>query len=163
MWIGVNLFFSTGFKSFRGTLVWLNQRNLVCDQVGPVVQTMLAWCGAQATIGSFVILISQIFWQALNELASVLNNAKYDDNSQLVLITGCDNGTFCSGLDLTYLTSGDIHQAAKNMSTAIRYQLSRWISWLPNSWLLDIYVPLFIVGLKPIRDKWNLCITSGCM
>ena len=54
----------------------------------------------------------------------MLNNAKYDDNSQLVLITGCDNGTFCSGLDLTYLTSGDIHQAAKNMSTAIRYQLS---------------------------------------
>lgn len=59
--------------------------------------------------------------QALQELTSVLNNAKYDDNSQAVLITGSDNGTFCSGLDLSYLTTGDIHHAAKTMSAAVMY------------------------------------------
>lgn len=58
--------------------------------------------------------------QALRELTAVLNNAKYDDMSRVILITGSDNGTFCSGLDLTYLTSGDIHLAARTMADTLR-------------------------------------------
>ncbi|XP_067933606.1 enoyl-CoA delta isomerase 3, peroxisomal-like [Watersipora subatra] len=57
--------------------------------------------------------------QALRELTAVLNQTKYDDTARVVLITGSDNGTFCSGLDLTYLTTGDIHMAARNMSDTL--------------------------------------------
>jgi len=59
------------------------------------------------------------FFQALQELTAVLNNAKYDDSSRLVLLTGTDT-TFCSGVDLSYLTSGNIHLAARNMADTLR-------------------------------------------
>ena len=52
-------------------------------------------------------------------MTAVLNNAKYDDTSRLVLITGSDNGTFCSGVDLTYLSSGDHHLAARTLSDSL--------------------------------------------
>ena len=58
--------------------------------------------------------------QALIELTAVLNNAKYDDTSRVILITGSDNGTFCSGLDLTYLSTGDVHIAARTMSDTLQ-------------------------------------------
>lgn len=55
----------------------------------------------------------------MQEIASALNTAKYDDTN-LVLFSGLGN-VFCSGIDLHYLMVGDKKVAARKMVDALRF------------------------------------------
>ena len=62
--------------------------------------------------------MSMYFPQVFQELINAFHNAKYDD-SRVVLLTGSGQ-TFCSGVDLHYLITGDRKLAASQMVDSMK-------------------------------------------
>ena len=56
--------------------------------------------------------------QVFSELIQALHNAKFDD-SRVVMLSGYGN-TFCSGIDLQYLTTGDCRSNARKMADSLK-------------------------------------------
>ena len=58
--------------------------------------------------------LSKVF----QELITALRNAETDD-THVILLTGSSH-VFCSGIDLQYLITGDIRQAAIQMAESLK-------------------------------------------
>jgi len=87
-------------KCLRYTQIWLNTQTVMPNALNP---------------------------QAIQELVSAMNSAKYDD-SHLVLFSSLGN-VFCSGTDLHYLVSGDRRMAARQMADSIRELTKTFINF----------------------------------